>query len=432
MDAIVLVGGEGTRLRPLTYELPKQMLPIVERPMIAHVVEWLASHGVTRAVLSLGYRPDAFIEAFGDDKVAGVELAYAVEPELLDTAGAVRFAAAAAGVDETFFVLNGDVLTDLDASAFLALHRARGAEASIALAPVADPSAFGVVPTDEAGRVVAFIEKPPAGEAPTNLINAGTYVLEPSVLDRIPSGRRVSIERETFPQLVAARSLYAMASEEYWLDTGTPAQFIQAQIDILAGRRRHRRLPPSDEVAPGVFAAEGADVDGKFAGVAFVGASAAVASGAVVEDSVIGADGVIEAGAVVRRSVLLPGVKVGGGALVEDSIVGTRLDDRAAGGVARRDDRGRPRNGPGRPGAERCPLPGGLRPGGPAPSGPSSREARASSARASSTGCSPRATRSTSSTTCRRAASPTWPRQERSRAGCSSTTSTSARASSST
>ena len=182
MKAVVLVGGEGTRLRPLTLSAPKQMLPIVGVPMIERVLGHLASHGIEEAVLSLGYLPDAFLEAYPDGRVAGMGLTYAVEPEPLDTAGAVRFAATFAGIDETFVVVNGDVLTDLDLTTLVAFHRERGAEGTIALHPVADPSAFGVVPTDDHGRVLAFVEKPPRDEAPTNEINAGTYVLEPSVL----------------------------------------------------------------------------------------------------------------------------------------------------------------------------------------------------------------------------------------------------------
>ena len=196
---MVLVGGEGTRLRPLTLTTPKQMLPVGGRPMIERVLGHLARHGIDEVVLSLGYRPDAFLDAYPDGRCAGVELIYAVEATPLDTAGAIRFAARFAGIDETFVVVNGDVLTGARRDGLVAFHRERGAEATMALTPVEDPSAFGVVPTDEEGRVMAFIEKPPPGEAPTNLINAGTYVLEPSVLARIPEGRRVSIERETFP-----------------------------------------------------------------------------------------------------------------------------------------------------------------------------------------------------------------------------------------
>ena len=155
-----------------------------------------------------------------------------------------------AGVSDTFLVLNGDVLTEFDASRLVEFHRSRSADATIALTPVPDPSSFGVVPTDASGLVTAFIEKPPAGKSPTNLINAGIYVLEPSVLERIPSGRRVSIERETFPELVEAGRLYALASDAYWLDTGRPHHYLQAQLDILWGRRvlirpRRRSVPGS-------------------------------------------------------------------------------------------------------------------------------------------------------------------------------------------
>jgi mannose-1-phosphate guanylyltransferase len=206
MNAIVLVGGFGTRLRPLTLTRPKQLLPILDRPMLEWVVERLAGAGATEVVLSLGYLPSAFQEAYPDDRCAGARLRYAIEPEPLDTAGAIRFAAEAAGIDrsdEPFVVINGDVVTDADLGALLELHHSCGAEGTIALTPVEDPSRYGVVPIDEDGRVRAFIEKPPAAEAPSRWINAGTYVLEPSVLGRIPGGRRVSIERETFPAMVA-------------------------------------------------------------------------------------------------------------------------------------------------------------------------------------------------------------------------------------
>ena len=322
MDAVVLVGGEGTRLRPLTHQIPKQMLSVVGRPMIAHVVEWLATHGVDRAVLSLGYRADAFVEAFPTNRLAGVELEYAVEPEPLDTAGAIRFAADKAGISGTFVVVNGDVLTEFDASSLIEFHGSRSAEASIALTPVLDPSRFGVVSTDETGRVSAFIEKPPPGKAPTNLINAGVYVLETSVLDRIPSGRRVSLERKTFPELVTAGRLYALASDAYWLDTGTPQQYVQAQLDILCGRRVS--LPPAPEVRAGVWVDPTAEVSGLVVPHSFVGPKAWIAEGAMVEDSVICAGSRIGPNGVVRRSVLMCEAEVRSSATVEDSIVGPR------------------------------------------------------------------------------------------------------------
>ena len=324
MRAVVLVGGEGTRLRPLTFTTPKQMLPIAEVSMIERVLGHLAGFGVDDVVLSMGYRPDAFLAAFPEDSCAGVSLAYAVEAEPLDTAGAVRFAAMEAGIDETFIVVNGDVLTDLDIAALVGFHRARGAEATISLTPVDDPSAFGVVPTDEAGRVQAFIEKPPRDEAPTNLINAGTYVLEPSVLGRIATDRRVSIERETFPALVADGSLYALASTAYWLDTGTPAKFLQANLDLLSGARGDGPpAPGARQESPGVwFHGAGPVVDGTVIAPSLVGDAAFVAAEATVEGSVVGAGARVAAGASVRGSVLLPGAVVGSGALVEGSIVG--------------------------------------------------------------------------------------------------------------
>ena len=198
MRAVVLVGGFGTRLRPLTSDLPKQMLPVVRVPMIERVVAALGLYGVTEAVLSLGYRPDAFIDAYPDGVCAGVLLHYAVEPEPLDTAGAVRFAALSAGIDDTFIVVNGDVLTDLNVAELWDFHKSHGAEGTIALTPADDPSRYGVVPIDDDGRVIEFVEKPAPGTAPTNWINAGTYVLEPSVLDRIASDARFRLNEKLF------------------------------------------------------------------------------------------------------------------------------------------------------------------------------------------------------------------------------------------
>ncbi len=313
MKAMVLVGGFGTRLRPLTLTTPKQMLPIAGRPMIEWVVGRLAQFGVDEVVLSLGYRPDAFIEAYPDQMCAGVPIRYVTEPEPLGTAGAVRFAAREAGLDDTFLVLNGDVLTDLDVGALVDFHRERGAEGTIALHRVEDPSAFGVVPTDDAGRVVAFVEKPPKDEAPTDLINAGTYVLEPSVVDRIPDGRQVSIERETFPALVEAGSLFAMPAETYWLDTGTPQLYIEANLDVINGRRSD----VSAEAVRGDVAADASVSD------SVVGVGTTVASGAVIERSVVMNGVVVEEGAIVRDSILMDGVHVGAGAQITNtSVVG--------------------------------------------------------------------------------------------------------------
>jgi mannose-1-phosphate guanylyltransferase len=322
MKAVLLVGGEGTRLRPLTFSTPKQMLPIVGVPMIERVLAYLNAHGVDEAILSLGYLPDAFKEAYPEGHAAGVRLIYAVEPEPLDTAGAVRFAARYGGVDETFVVVNGDVLTDLDLGALLAFHRERGAEGTIALHPVDDPSAFGVVPTDAEGRVTAFVEKPPRDEAPTNEINAGTYVLEASVLDRISHSGRVSIERETFPAMVESGVLFAKSDDGYWLDTGTPATFLAANHDLLSGRRGGPPAPGVTDRGDGVFTDGVSVISGSVVGPSVVFGGCDIAPGARVERSVLGAGCAIEAGAVVVDSVLMDGSRVAAGAAVAGSIVG--------------------------------------------------------------------------------------------------------------
>jgi mannose-1-phosphate guanylyltransferase len=293
------------------------MLPIVGVPMIERVLVHLVSHGVDAAILSMGYLPNAFLEAYPEGVAAGVRLTYAVEPEPLDTAGAVRFAATFGRVDDTFVVVNGDVLTDLDLTGLLAFHRERRAEGTIALHPVPDPSAFGVVPTDPDGRVTAFVEKPPRDEAPTNQINAGTYVLEPSVLERIPTGGRVSIERETFPAMVRDGSLFARSDDGYWLDTGTPAAYLQAHHDLVSGRRGHQ-LDRGD----GVYLEGVSTIDGEVIGPSVIFGGSTVAAGARVERSVVGAGSVIASGAEVVDSVLMDGGHVAANAKVAGSIMG--------------------------------------------------------------------------------------------------------------
>jgi NDP-sugar pyrophosphorylase family protein len=251
-----------------------------------------------------------------------VKLTYAVEPSPLDTAGAIRFAARHAGIDDRFLAVNGDVLTDLDVTALVAFHVAHRAEATIHLTHVDDPSRFGVVPTDDDGRVVAFVEKPEPGKAPTHYINAGTYVLEPSVLDRIPDDRRVSIERETFPALVEAATLYARPDDSYWIDTGTPAEYLQAQLDLIAGRRAGPPAPGAVQGDPGVWTLGRSTVDGRVFAPALIGDGAHVERGAHVECAVVGARTRVHDGARVTHSVLLPGSIVRPGAVVQRSVVG--------------------------------------------------------------------------------------------------------------
>ena len=322
MRAVVLLGGEGTRLRPLTNTTPKQLLPVAGMRLLERVLGHLRRHGVDEAVLSLGYRPDAFRAAYPDAEAAGVHLDYAAEPEPLDTAGAIAFAARHAGIDETFMVVNGDVLTDVDLTELVAFHRSHAAVATIHLAPVDEPSRFGVVPVDDDGRVVAFIEKPEPGTAPTNMINAGTYVLEPAVLDRIPSGRRVSVERETFPALVADGTVFALASTAYWLDTGTPEAYLRANADLLNGARPGPPLADAHETAPGVWRRGEAAVEGEVVAPSLIGAGAEVARGAVVRGCVLEPGATLERDALVADSVLLAGARVSSGARVTGAILG--------------------------------------------------------------------------------------------------------------
>jgi mannose-1-phosphate guanylyltransferase len=319
VNAVVLVGGFGTRLRPLTLQTPKQMLPVVDRPMIEWVIGHLGRHGVDRAVLALGYRSDDFAAAYPSGRCAGVELHYAVEDEPLDTAGAIRFAAGVAGIRDRFVVMNGDVLTDLDITALVDFHDRAGAEATISLHEVPDPSRYGVVATDPDGRVTAFVEKPPAGTAPSNFINAGTYVLEPSVLDRIDADRRVSIERATFPAIVHDRALFAAPDGGvYWLDTGTPEDYLNAQLDVIAGRRVVPSDAPFTAIDPTAVVAPTATVRSSVIGPGVrVGEHAEVIGSAVQRGAIIGAkarvlDSLVGAGALIGECATLEALCVVG------------------------------------------------------------------------------------------------------------------------
>ncbi len=304
MKALILAGGFGTRLRPLTFSRPKHLLPIANKPHIEHVLELLHRHGVNEAVLLTSYLSEAFEKTIEGAKARGFTMHVTHEEEPLGTAGAIKNAEEFAR-DETFLCFNGDVLTDIDLGELIACHRDRAALATIYLTPVEDPSAFGVVPTDESGKVTGFIEKPPREEAPTNLINAGIYVLEPAVLDRIPAGEVWSSEHQLFPALVAEDAgLFASLLEGYWKDIGTPGNLLGANLDALSGAYRTEAIE-----APGPRAsliADGAELE----------------EGAQVITSCIGADCYVAEGAIIKRSVLLPGVRVASGARVSASILG--------------------------------------------------------------------------------------------------------------
>jgi NDP-sugar pyrophosphorylase family protein len=319
VQAVVLVGGEGTRLRPLTLETPKPMVPVMNMPFLERTLRRLKDAGIDDVILPAGYLPDAITSHFGDGSSLGLRLRYVVEETPLGTAGALKNIEAY--IDGPFFVLNGDVLTSLDLRAMLAFHRAKGGIGTIHLIEVEDPSPFGAVVHDATGRIQRFVEKPPRETAPSNEINAGTYLLEREVLDRIPAGRPVSIERETFPELIAAgdRPLYAFTTTDYWIDLGKPEAYLDAHRHIFEGRMPLGLTPDVD--GPGRETIPASAVRAPV----FVGRDCHVAPDAVVGPyTVLGDRCEVGSGAVVLDSLLWDGVVVGAGAHVEKAIVASR------------------------------------------------------------------------------------------------------------
>ena len=322
MQAIVLVGGEGTRLRPLTETVPKPALTLVDRPLLAYTIEWLAGHGVSEVVLACGFLPDVLREALaGEEERAGAVIRYVAEPEPLGTAGAIRFAAAELGdgLGDRFLALNGDVLTDLDLTALQRAHEQSGATATIGLAQVSDSASYGLVSIGPGGEVTEFAEK--TGEHVPGEINAGAYVLESSVLDRVAPGENVSIELDVFPRLIGD-GLHAQLLDGYWMDIGTPERYLQASWDILEGAVRTRVEPSS----PGVIVADSAEVadDAVIGPRAVVSAGCRVAAGAEVRESVLLDGSTVGERARVSGSILAPGAEVGAELTVEGAVAGRR------------------------------------------------------------------------------------------------------------
>jgi mannose-1-phosphate guanylyltransferase len=320
MQAIVLVGGEGTRLRPLTYGTPKPMVPIMGVPFLARTVERLYAAGIRDVIFAAGYMPDAIVGYFGDGSRFEMKITYVIEEELLGTAGALKNVEQ--HITGPFFVLNGDVLTSLDLKSMIAEHERKGGIGLLHLIRVEDPSAFGCVVHDAGGLVSSFVEKPPKETAPTNDINAGTYLFEREILDFIPAGRKVSIERETFPALIGAgKGLYALTTTDYWMDIGRPEQYLAAHADILEGRIPMLQL----EAGLSVYAEPGSSIDASaIVGPNVVlGANSSIGARAVVRDSVIWDDVTIDEGAIVEGAIIASRVKVGREArILEGSVVG--------------------------------------------------------------------------------------------------------------
>lgn len=317
MQAVILVGGQGTRLRPLTSTVPKPVVQLVDRPFIAYMLEWLCSHGVQDVIMSCGFLADGVRSVLGDGSQLGIRLRYIEEPEPRGTAGAVKLAEPL--LDERFLMLNGDVLTDIDLTAQIAQHEASGARATLALVPVPDPSAYGLVLLREDRSVREFVEKPSTAQIESNLISAGAYVLEREILDLIPPGRNVSIEREVWPLLVN-HGLYGFPSESYWLDIGTPDRYLQATFDIIEG---NVRTAVCERLGEGwATIAEGVELHGRVIPPALLERGVRVGEGAHVGAlAVLAEDVVVGAGATVERAVVLGGTHIGAGCELRDCIV---------------------------------------------------------------------------------------------------------------
>jgi mannose-1-phosphate guanylyltransferase len=331
MQALILVGGEGTRLRPLTETMPKAVMPLAGRPFLSYMIDWLRRHDVDDIVLACGFGADRVREVLGEG-VEGQRVRYVSEPEPLGTAGAIKFAAAELG--DRFLALNGDVLTDLDLTALTAFHEQRDSRATLGLYPVQDTTGYGLVRRDGDGAIVEFLEKPDPSQAGPGEINAGTYVLERSVLDLIPDGQMVSIEREVFPRLIG-KGLHALPLEGYWMDIGTPQRYLQATWDILERRVETdlgmqlddsgRLLDDDVELGP----------DASVEGPALVEAGTSLGAGARIGPrAVVGPQCEIGDGSTVSSSVLHAGCRIGAGISLEGAILGAGVEVAADASVA--------------------------------------------------------------------------------------------------
>jgi mannose-1-phosphate guanylyltransferase len=327
MKAIILVGGEGTRLRPLTYSVVKPMVPVANRPFIEHVIRKLALHGIDEIVLAMGYKPDSIYAYFKDGRGLDVKLTYSLEEKPLGTAGAVKNAGG--HVDNTFFVLNGDCFSDIDYSDMLKQHMRNKAMATVALTQVDDPTRFGVVETDAGGRVLRFIEKPAWEDVTSHWINAGVYILEPEVLDYIPDNQFYMFENGVFPRMLdKGDPFYACHNQAYWIDMGTPAQYHRVNNDVLLGK-----CSSPLHVAQDIIIAEGCEIhhSASLTGpVMLAGGCRVGADVHITGPAVIGRDCQISRSAVIENSILWDDIAVGESAIIINSIIasGAKIDKR--------------------------------------------------------------------------------------------------------
>jgi mannose-1-phosphate guanylyltransferase len=321
LKAVILVGGLGTRLRPLTYEVPKSVVPVLNRPFMEHTFAYLKHHGIKDIILTLNYLPEVIHERFGDGEQFGVRLTYCLEKEPLGTAGAVKNAAEY--LDNSFFVFNGDVFTDLDLSAMYAYHREKKAKATISLNWEDNPAAFGVVETDSNQRVQRFIEKPPLGTETTNWINAGTYILEPEILDYIPPDIHYMFEKGLFPDILTrGEPVYGYPHRGYWLDMGTPEKYFALNRDLMLSKVDSLAFPAKQR--KGITVKDSAEIDSSAVVTppVIVGSGSRIGRGVKVTGPVIfGRDCQIMEGAQISDAIIWDGVKIGIDARVNKSII---------------------------------------------------------------------------------------------------------------
>ena len=340
MQAVILVGGQATRLRPLTTNTPKAMVPVLNRPFLGYVIRNLSRHGVQEIILAQHHLAGPIEENLGDGSRFGVRITYVVEDSPRGTAGA--FKNVERYINGTFLGMNGDIFNDLDITAMVRFHREQNAVATIALTPVEDPTAYGLIETDVTGRVQRFLEKPDPSEITTNMINAGTYVLEPEVLGQIPPDVRVSIERETFPLLVSSgRAVYAFSSSGYWMDMGTPEKYLQLHRDLLDGKSTWYvpgtdaeviigegcSIDPSAEITGPVVIGDNCTVGPqvRITGPVVIGDGCAIGEGSIIEDSVVWHNVCAGNGVKMRSSAVADSCALNDGSLIEGGVLGDHV-----------------------------------------------------------------------------------------------------------
>ena len=338
LKAVILVGGQGTRLRPLTYNTPKPMVPVLNVTFLEHVIRNLKEHNVTKIVMAQHYLAASIKDYFGDGSKLGVKLYYVIEESPMGTAGAVKNVEDF--LDSTFFVLNGDIFHNRDFTAMLEFHRRHRAKATLVLSPVEDPTIYGVVETDKRSRVVRFTEKPKPEEVTTNMINAGTYVLESEVLQRIPPDTKFTFEHEVFPQMLAdGLPVYAYPTNNYWMDTGTPEKYLQLHRDLLSGKYdgstlekdvttgKGCKIHPTVKIRGKIVIGDNCIIDSgvKFTGPVVIGPSCKIGEDTAIKDSVVWHDSTIGKRVTIKSSILADNCKIGDGCSLTDVVLGDHV-----------------------------------------------------------------------------------------------------------